>query len=418
VPTRLRFLITGALCWVALQTSTRAATSSLFHFAKVADTHTPRPGALGLFTGFGIPSSIGFVASGDDGAGVYRSNGPSIEQLADTHTPIPGGSGTFTGFDAPSYESYFHATGTNGQQGIYQVPYQGAALNRYVDTNTPIPGGSGTFTTFGPHVPFGAFYGEGTGGQKGIYVGNDVIADTRTPVPDRPGAFFDMFASVNAYHGNILFHAGSGSASAVYRPDNGGVTAIVDPYWRIDSPAGPPLGAVDALGTGMALGGVTVLANPGHAVYFVDFYGFRIGTVATPTQMRPDAPEAFGDILDVASGEGSIEGGPVVAFRVGDAEHAQIYFRAMRSAYEFPAQVIPIIGAGDILDGRQVSTVDFGDDALNGYSITFRAQFTDGSSGIFKAGAPELVPEPILLAPTALLLLTLHRPRRRPVVGC
>ena len=88
----------------------------------------------------------------------------------------------------------------------------------------------------------------------------------------------------------------------------------------------------------------------------------------------------------------------------------------MMSAYEFPGGVIPIIGTGDILDGRRVSTVDFGDDALSGYSITFRAQFTDGSSGIFEAGAPEFVPEPALLLPAGLLLLTLHRPLRRPIV--
>jgi hypothetical protein len=395
-----------------LPLSTYAATSSLFHYVKIADTRTQRPGGSGPFTGFGIPSTLGFVGTGDDGAGVYRFDNafinpaPSIFKLADTNTPIPGGSGTFTGFDAPSFNLYYRATGANGQQGIYQ----GAATTRYVDTNTPIPGGSGTFTAFGAHAPFGEFYGEGTGGQKGLYTNKAVGVDIHTPIPGQPGKFFNTF---KAFSGPI-FHAGSDSADVVYSGAYN-IEPLADSSFHIDSPyqTAPTLGPVIALGTGFLSRGFSVLADPDRSVYYMDPYQHIALTMAKPTDLRPDGAGPLGEIAYVASGDSTIEGGPVVAFTTVNDDRSDIYFRAVygSAAYAFPARVVPIIGTGDILDGRQVSAVEMGDDAIDHYSVTFRAEFTDGSSGIYTAFA--LDPEPSALLPVALFLLAIRRPMRR-----
>ena len=44
-----------------------------------------------------------------------------------------------------------------------------------------------------------------------------------------------------------------------------------------------------------------------------------------------------------------------------------------------------VIEAGDTLDGRTVAAVQIGFDALEGHHLAFEADFTDGSSGIYRA---------------------------------
>ena len=48
-----------------------------------------------------------------------------------------------------------------------------------------------------------------------------------------------------------------------------------------------------------------------------------------------------------------------------------------------------LIGTGDTLLGRQVKSVQIGEEALSGFQVVFWSQFTDGSSGIFVATVPE-----------------------------
>jgi hypothetical protein len=44
-----------------------------------------------------------------------------------------------------------------------------------------------------------------------------------------------------------------------------------------------------------------------------------------------------------------------------------------------------VIEAGDILDGRTVASVQISFSALSGQYLAFEADFTDGSSGIYRA---------------------------------
>jgi hypothetical protein len=404
---------------VLFTSAARATPSPLFHAVRIADTNTPIPGATGNFTGFGIPSSTSFAASGAGVAGVYRFRGmfdfpianPTILKLADTNTLVPGGVGSFTGFDTPSYDFYFHATGAQGQEGIYRGNV-GSTPSRYVDTNTPIPGGTGTFTAFHPHASFGVYYGEGTAAQKGIYRASSVLVNTTTQLPGQPGTFFNVFGSITSNEYSIVrFHAGAQAADAVYTSQFGTVSPAADSGSHIDSSAAT-LGQVYALGTGHAISGFGVLAEPDRGVYYIGSFSGAARTVATATQIRPDSPSPFGNITDVLSGEGSIESGPTVAFRTLDGDRSEIYFSAIASAYGFPKGVLPVIGTGDVLDGRQVAGVALGDDGLDRYTVTFRADFTDGSSGIYTSYALE--PEPSALLPAAVVLLTLRRSHRRP----
>ena len=409
-----RHIVKGMVVSIALiAPEAEAATSPLFQTVRIADTNTPIPGGTGTFTGFGLPGSTSFAASGSGISGVYQFHqfglpvaNPTISKLADTNTLIPGGIGTFIGFDTPGYDFYFHATGAGGQEGIYRGN-SGSPPSRYVDTNTLIPGGTGTFTTFHPHASFGVFYGEGAAGQKGIYSASSRLVNTTTQIPGQPGTFFNNFGSITSNERSIVvFHAGAQAADAVYSVQFGSVGPAADSSTRIDSSA-RTLGQVHAFGTGHFLSGFAVLAEPDRGVYFIGSGTAR--TVATATQIRPDSPLPFGNITDVFSGEGSIESGPTVAFRTLIGDSSQIYFSAVASAYGFPKGVLPVIGTGDILDGRQVAGIAIGDDGLDRYTVTYRADFTDGSSGIYTSFALE--PEPSALLLTTAILLLLRRSR-------
>jgi len=75
-----------------------------------------------------------------------------------------------------------------------------------------------------------------------------------------------------------------------------------------------------------------------------------------------------------------------------------------------------IINTGDLLDGLVVSGLEFGDQGIDGDSVTFLARFTDGSSAVYRADTSSAVPEPnslLLVAVAVCSLLFARRNRGR-----
>ena len=66
-----------------------------------------------------------------------------------------------------------------------------------------------------------------------------------------------------------------------------------------------------------------------------------------------------------------------------------------------------LVGPGDTLFGKTVSSLSIGPDAFVGNNIAFAATFSDGSQGVFIVG----VPEPSMIAGLLPLALLLRRRR-------
>jgi len=115
--------------------------------------------------------------------GIYRFTGGVLARVADETTPIPGGTGSFTSFGgsvAVQEDSvYFVGLGAEGQAGIYVS--DGTSIERLVDTGTAIPGGAFGFRTFGPVAVSGSavtFQATGLWGQAGVFLLHDGVVRT------------------------------------------------------------------------------------------------------------------------------------------------------------------------------------------------------------------------------------------------
>jgi hypothetical protein len=92
-----------------------------------------------------------------------------------------------------------------------------------------------------------------------------------------------------------------------------------------------------------------------------------------------------------------------VAFFGGNLTNGGLYIR-------YNGELLRIFGSGDLLDGKAVSSLTYGREGLSGNQIAFRAQFTDGSEGIYVATfrSAAAVPEPTMI--TLLAVGTLSFP--------
>lgn len=398
----------GVVGWVALFWFAPVASAGVVDFVvtKIADTSTPVPGGVDTFVAFDIPTASSFVGKFAGGSGLYsfaRKGPANLGRIADTTTPIPGGIGNFTEFDSATW-SVFRGRGAGGQEGLYFHNSVTSALSKVVDRNTPIPGGTGTFTAFGPRVAISprAFYGEGAGGQRGIYSPTKVYADTRTLIPNRGGATFSSFGPT----------VGSGDAGIFFSGD-GGLFASRDDGRTITT---TPLyaGGVHTFAMGYARehapGFIMWLIPTFQIVLAFDDFG-QLVDVANTREPVPHRAANYSDFTQVSYGSGYIEGGPIVAYRAEDTD-GEVGLYAWLGRLD-PLNIHRLIDTTMTLDGKEIAGLDMSDDAISEYSVTFRATFDDGTSGIYVSSIPEPAANVVFAAG---LLVAIARRKLRPRV--
>lgn len=166
----------------------------------VVDTTVAVPGGLSNFARFGRPYVHGercsFPALDQDGHdGLYMLSDSTLTTIADATTLIPNGVGVFRDFVSPidihAHAVAFSAFG-EGQRGLYLS--LGSQLRRIVDRSADLPGGAGDFASawsVSVEEDAVAFIAQDASAFDGVYLYNDgnvnVLADEDTPPPQGTG---------------------------------------------------------------------------------------------------------------------------------------------------------------------------------------------------------------------------------------
>lgn len=393
---------------------------------RIADTNTDVFGAVGAkFTKFDpFPSLQGgevlFSGQWTDYSfgpeqGVFLYNGASVTNIADTLDQRPDRAGTFADFNGYSLDGLnavfidFHGA----QEGLYSYNLQARHLTTLATEKTVVSSAdgklSGQLGFYTPSADGGsvAVNGGATNIGQGIYTNVTgtfrPLADRTSPAPDQPGYLLWYFNALTFRQGKVAFECGfersdlrGGAQQGVYVGDatTGSISRIADVTtvppgggtWDGFGPStgfdGSSVSFTDRLGTALYtnIGGtLRVAANsgtplPGASVHFAEF-----------GQSSLDGEQ-------IAFTAASTRGGPPGLFLWSDGTISQI------------------LAPGGILDGKTIANLGLGVDALSGDNVAFRADFADGSSGIYLMAIPEPASCCILVASGAALAFQRRRP--------
>jgi hypothetical protein len=425
-----------------------SAFTQTLSFTRIADTSTPIPGGSGTFFGWDdvhtaavSGSTVVFEGGGSDyQTGLYSRSvaGGPLSLLANQNSPIPNGTGTFvtfSSFTSSGSTLAFFGSG-NSQLGLYSGSL-GGPLTQVADYNTPIPGGSGNFSHFyessislsGSAI---AFHGNGgIGGpivypQAGIYSGTagggalTVVANRDSFIPGGTGNFV-RFADVSISGSTVVF-LGFGTNDVergIYAGStaSGTLTRVADRNTPIPNGSGnfsftlfPCISGstVAFVGVGGSGGGTTFSQE---GVYTTSAAGGSITRLADLHTPIPQGTGNFASLLNSGVPSVSISGSTVAFRGLGSNGQDGIYYSSLNGG-----ALTKVVAAGDMLDGRVISSLSLGPHGLDGSVIAFEAFFNNGSSGVYATVLP--VPEPSLilgLAATAFGAFQLLRRSARAV---
>ena len=349
-------------------------------FTKVADAATL--GWLPENTTFGAPAlDAGVVAfrafenlAGH--VGIFTGSGGPLTPVADSTTLIPGqsfgwlfdpsisgGSVAFVGND----ENYYPAVYTN----------LGGTLSRIAEIGMPDPDGGGTLqpadglvSIHGANVAFLAYHEYGYPGLYTSVAGAlERTADETTPLPDGDSTtYLDGPPSLDAT--GIAFAAFSGSVAGVYVANAGVVRVVADT--NTSAPGGD--------GTFLAFDRASIASDSGNTVF--------AAVAANGGGLYAEIGGALTKVSDELILGESISGADVAwhaqsSALLGDPDgYAGLYLL-------HEGRRIPVIEAGDPLDGRVVEDFELGREALSGDQLAFTAYFEDGTQGVYVAAIPE-----------------------------
>lgn len=371
-------------------------------FTKVADAATL--GWLPENTTFGTPSlDNGVVAfrafeNLTGYVGIFTGSDGPLTPVVDSTTLIPGqtfgwlydpsisgGSVAFVGND----ENYYPAVYTN----------LGGTLSRIAEIGMPDPDGSGTLqpadvlvSIHGANVAFLAYHEYGYPGLYTSVAGAlERTADETTPLPGGDGTtYLDGPPSLDAT--GIAFAAFSGSVAGIYVA-NGGVARVVA---DTNTPAPGDLDNFTAFDR------ASIASDAGNTVFEA--------VTATGGGLYAEIGGALTKVSDELILGESISGDDVAwqaqsSALVGDPD----WYTGLYLLHE--GQRIPVIEAGDPLDGRVVSDFALGHEALSGDQLAFTAYFEDGTQGVYVAAIPE--PGGTAMLASGCLALAALRQRRQ-----
>jgi hypothetical protein len=391
------------------------ASAGVFSYTTVADWNTPIPNAGKSFTGFTSgfepcrPSqdangNVAFVGAGpvQYGQGVYLSSGGQLSAVADISTPTPDGLGVFGGFYQATVDNqqvaFFGYGSDYTKKGIY-ITGPGGSLTAAADVTKVIPGGSGPFYSFGSVSSQGStvlFDGYAQNGASGVYLGNlgsiSSVVDGTTPQPGGSGKFSSV-GGVSASPSS----AGNGSYVAFWGSNAAGTLSGIYEAQTNSSGSGAFVVAdtnTIAPGTGKTFSSFAPsptiygaqTAFHGHVIDGTQgIYLFQNGPLGVIADLTTPVPGGtgnftdFGDSTSVVGNQVAFEG----YYKTGAVANEGIYL-------EINGLLAKVIATGDQLDGKSVSHLVLGTHSfLYGMNqIVFRADFSDGTSGIYLAGQP------------------------------
>ena len=367
-----------------------------FTFTRVVDSNTPIPGGTGNFLFFTDPFTTMLVdsrpaASIENGIVVFSGSGPSgqnglyaatvggpITTIADTNTPLPDRTGNFRLFGTPSLSQGdvgFPASDVIGPvaQGAF-LAHLGGGITTVADRNTAVPGGVGVFRGIGPvSLDDGNMaFGHSSVGRDRILVADNggqitVVADS---------VDFGVFNGLSFEDGIVAFIARQNSIFAA--PGGSQPMLVVDVTASFPRPGGGTV--VTGFNPSFDNGAIAFLVQ-GNGIYLANLDDGSITPVAL---VGTPIPDATGSFTGFDSDSPSHRNG-IVAFRgFGPSGHEGIYA-------SIGGSLTKVIDLSDSLDGKTLTHLFLGYEAVSGNQIAFAAQFADGSRGIYVA---QVVQEP------------------------
>jgi hypothetical protein len=221
---------------------------------------------------------------------------------------------------------------------IYNNNVAGSLPVAVVTPDYPIPAGTGHFSNFGDPSLSGnlvAFVGTGSNSEKGIYTKDintpgqplsvAVAVDINTPIPGGTGYFAD-FGRPSLYGNKVAFRgSNSNGQQGIYTGGIGELLSVV-------ADASTPI--------------------PGGTGHFSNF------------------------------GDAALSGN-LVAFSGSDSNNRVGVYVDRENVKQNP--MLKVIGTSDMLDGKSITELSFGHEGLSGNKLAFVANFSDASSGIYKA---------------------------------
>jgi hypothetical protein len=354
-----------------------------------------------------------FGAGASSQQGIYTSStaGGPLAMVADRNTAVTNGTGNFVSFSSVSVSgstAAFYGRGSGTQRGIYAGAAGGGGLVRVADTGTAVPNGTGNFTDFqdfsiatsGPTVVFG---GRGTSGQQGVYAGPTaggpltIVANTSSAIPSGTGNF-STFVDMSVSGSEVAFYGtGSSNQRGVYAGTTGGgpLTRVADRNTAIPNGSGTFLFAFQPSVSGSAVAFMGVGGTGSGAqfsqegIYVGSTSGGPVSVVADFSTPIPGGIGTFTSLFQNGPAGLSLSGSTVAFRGLGSNGQDGIYMGSIEGG-----PLVKVIAAGDSLDGRTVANLEFGfgEKGLDGNTLAFEVNFTNGTSGVYVFFAP--VPEP------------------------
>jgi hypothetical protein len=221
---------------------------------------------------------------------------------------------------------------------IYNNNVAGSLPVAVVTRDYPIPAGTGHFSNFGDPSLSGnlvAFVGTGSNSEKGIYTKDintpgqplsvAVAVDINTPIPGGTGYFAD-FGRPSLYGNKVAFRgSNSNGLQGIYTGGIGELLSVI-------ADASTPI--------------------PGGDGHFSNF------------------------------GDASLSGN-LVAFSASDSNNRVGVYVDREDVKQNP--MLKVIGTSDMLNGKSITELSFGHEGLSDNKLAFVANFSDASSGIYKA---------------------------------
>jgi hypothetical protein len=397
-------------------------------FVKIVDTNTPAPGGFGdNFSSFGNPAISGGTvafraeAPGFRGStldGIYSYDG-ALHVVADRRSQPGDPTGAFFGFGDPSISGSNVAFGATFAPDDHSPFTSGlfvkdpAGITPIVDLHTASPSDPrNNFSALGnPMISGGTtvFHALTPGFRDvslaGIYSYDGtlhIVADRRSQPGDPTGAFFD-FGNPSIGGDSVAFGATfapndhSPFTTGLFVANASGITPIVD--LNTPSPS-DPRNNFSGLGNPVVSGDEVAFRaeTPGFRGVNIDgiylYDGTSLHIVADRRSQPGDPTGAFFNFSDPAISDNNVLFGANFAPNDHSAPTNGLFV-------SLDGVIEEIIHRGDLLDGLTVDGLTFGVGGVDGNSLAFLAQFTDGSSAVYRADIGS-VPEP-----NSLLLLVL-----------